>query len=356
MHKDDLMTPKERATALAQGRGVDRLQIMLFYGPPSPALLGWTGQQAGASARNIAAVQKATYEAFGCDLVYVGYSMRQMAVAFGGELSQEINVPPSILKPPVKSIDDLSVLDLEKMTLEKDPALQKGYEAGHILQDELGDEVDCGMGMSGVFTLASGLVGVPQLLRAMLLKPERVHRLMEFVTAAIIQLLEPFAKEGFAVWISDPVASNSLISKDQFREFVLPYTIRFVERLRSIKPLPMVCHICGDTSLILDDIVACGFDVFSLDNKVDMAFAKEKIGSQIHLLGNVDPVILYDGTPEEVKTAVRECCRKAWDSPRGYTVGTGCDTAYGTPLENALAFMEEARKCVKYPIQPENFK
>ncbi len=355
MHKDDLMTPIERATALSQGHAVDRIPIRLFYGAPAPALLGWTGQQAGASGRTIADVQKATYETFGCDGVNAGYGLHDMAIAFGAEISQDPNVPPSILKHPVKSIDDLSILDLDRLTIEKDPSARKSYEAVHILRVELGDEVECGMGMTGPFTCASGLVGVKQLLTSLIKKPEQAHQLLAFTTRAILQLSEPFLREDYAIWLSDPVASNTLISQEQFREFVQPYVAGLVKSFKNIKPLAVTCHICGDTSAILDDITACGFDVVSLDNQVDLAFAKESMGNKVHIMGNVDPSLLYYGTPKQIKTAVKECCKKAWSSPLGYTIATGCDTAYGTPLGNAIAFMEEARKCGKYPLHPGNF-
>ena len=40
MHKEDQMTPKERAMALAKGESVDRLPISMFYFAPSHKLLG----------------------------------------------------------------------------------------------------------------------------------------------------------------------------------------------------------------------------------------------------------------------------------------------------------------------------
>jgi uroporphyrinogen decarboxylase len=76
----------------------------------------------------------------------------------------------------------------------------------------------------------------------------------------------------------------------------------------------------------------------------------------VHLIGNVDPIsIIFQGTPEQVRSGVSQCFQKAWDSPRGFTISTGCDSAYGTPLENSLAFVAESRKCAKYPVKPENF-
>ncbi len=42
MHKDDLMTPIERAKALGKKEPVDRMPISMFYGAPGHSLPGWT--------------------------------------------------------------------------------------------------------------------------------------------------------------------------------------------------------------------------------------------------------------------------------------------------------------------------
>jgi len=357
MHKDDLMTPVERAEGLARGESVDRLPISLFYKAPGHSLLGWTRRREQADAHALVEVQKRYYEVFGCDSVSVSYGLHGMAVAFGARMSDPDHQPLSILEPPVRDIGDLSLLDLDRVTVETDPTAKMCYEAALILREELGHEVRCGMGFPGVFTAASGLVGTERLLKSVFRNPEQARALLSFVTEALLQLSGPFVQEGFGLMVADPVASGTMISKRAFREYVLPYSRRFVDGCKKHGPAPVRCHICGNTTEILDDIVECGYGSVSLDNVVDLTVAKERIGGRVHLLGNVDPVdILFQGSPAQVKESVRECFRKAWDSPCGYTIGIGCDASYGTPLENALAYMAEARKCARYPVKPENFE
>lgn len=354
MYKDDLMTPVERTAALSKGQDVDRMPISMFYGAPAPALMGWTRPQAVASGKAIATVQKKVYATFGCDGVSADYGLHSLAISFGAQFIDDPHFPVSIIKNPISNINDLSALDLEKATIRKDEKAGKCYEAVQILREELGDEVGCGMGIPGVFTAASGLVGVSQLLKAMLRKPEQVHVLLDFTLRALLQIAQPFVREGYGLMVSDPVASGTIISAKQFREFVKPYNLKFVTGCKSIKQEATVsCHICGDTTSILEDIADCGYSVLSLDNLVDLEVAKERIGSRIHLLGNVNPTeILYQGTPETVREAVRRCFLKAGNNPGGYTIGTGCDSAYGTPIENSLAFMEEARRQARVQLRP----
>ena len=357
MHKDDQMTPKERRAALNSGKAVDRLPISMSYHAPGPRLMGWTRRGGDASARTRADIQKKIYEVFGIDKVNATYGSHAMGIAFGAIMSDPENDSPAILEHPIKDITDLSILDFDVVTTKNDPNAKQCYEMAQILLEEIGDEVGCGFDATGPFTSASALLGPERLLRALLKNPDQVHKLMEFTTLASLQIAKPFLELGLSISISDPVASGSLIRKRHFDEFVVPYSRRFVAGCKAISACDIAGHICGDTTAILEGMVECGYDVISLDNMVDLEIAKERVGDKVHILGNVDPVnIILFGTRDDVKESVRKCFTKAWDNPKGYTVGTGCDTPLTAPLENSLAFMEAARKCAKYPLNPDNFR
>ena len=352
----DEMTPKERAKALAKGERVDRMPISMFYFSPSSRLLGLNMRQGDASARVRADIQKKVYEVFGTDSVTAKYGLHGMGIAFGAVMTDSDNNDPAIVEHPIKDIKDLSQLDLAIPTVERDPNAKKCYEMAQILLEEIGDEVGCSFGATAPFTSASALLGPERLMKALYRNPDAVHRLMEFTTRASLQIAKPFLEMDMPVSVSDPMASGTLLRKKHFDEFVLPYTRRFIEGCKAIRPFKVTGHICGDTTALLESMVECGYDTISLDNLVDLAEAKHRIGGMVHLLGNVDPVnIIHLGSPEEVRQGVRDCFKKGWDSPRGYTIGTGCGTPLNAPLENSLAYMEAARKCAKYPLDPNNF-
>ena len=50
------------------------------------------------------------------------------------------------------------------------------------------------------------------------------------------------------------------------------------------------------------------------------------------------------------------CLQKAWDSPNGYILASGCDLSGQVKLENIEAFMNAARKYGKWPLDPKNFE
>jgi uroporphyrinogen decarboxylase len=64
---------------------------------------------------------------------------------------------------------------------------------------------------------------------------------------------------------------------------------------------------------------------------------------------------MYRGTPELVRLDVRNCLKKAHDSPKGYLLGLGCELPIKTPPENVHALIDAARIYGKYPYDSELF-
>jgi uroporphyrinogen decarboxylase len=75
---------------------------------------------------------------------------------------------------------------------------------------------------------------------------------------------------------------------------------------------------------------------------VDLRLAKERIGEQVCLIGNVDPLaVMLQGSAATVEYSARACIAAAWDGG-GYILGTGCEVPPGLPLENVQALVRMA--------------
>jgi len=356
MHKDDLMTPKERAAALKNGKRVDRMPIGMHYGMPAANLLRWSRRYGDSMPRRHADCIKKVYEVFGIDGIGTSYSLHGVGIAYGAKVSDPEFAAPAILEYPVKEIAAIGKLDLSVLTIQKDHHAKSCLETVQILTDELRDEVSCQICLPGPFTSVSSLIGPENLLYALTQNPEALHEAMGFVTSGLLQLAQAFLEVEIPVNVADPMASGSVISKKHFDNVVAPYAKRFVDACNSIRPFGVSCHICGDTTKILESIAACGYNNVDIDHLVDLECAKNHIGKAVHISGNINPMgALFSGTPAQVEEEVRASFRKAWNSPGGFTISTGCDSAWGTPLENSLAFVKEARKCASYPLGPQNF-
>jgi [methyl-Co(III) methanol-specific corrinoid protein]:coenzyme M methyltransferase len=124
-----------------------------------------------------------------------------------------------------------------------------------------------------------------------------------------------------------------------YREFALPYEQKIFAAVREAGAIGRL-HICGDTNAIVGDMAECGADAISVDQKNNLVETRQKIGPNVVLLGNFDPVkVLHKGEPANVGPAVLECLKNGADA-----VWPGCDLWPEVPAENMTAMMKALSK------------
>lgn len=355
MHKHDQMTPVERNAAMANGEPIDRLSIVPFFVTVAGKVAGMTHREKRSTAKNQAAAQVACYERFGHDCLVVEYGLLGVGQALGSTLTDPENDATAIDTYVLQNIEDYKNLDLEKIHKEHDPWMKLNYDAAYILKEKLGDEVPIGISTPGPFTVASTLIPTDELLKCTIRKPEQLHGIMRFCTDAVKIVFDEYLDLGVGYTLCDPVASGTILRKKVYDEFVAPYTKELMDYFHS-KGSGATYHICGDTTNITESMVNTGCDALSLDNRVDLAVAKEKVGHRVPIMGNVDPVgVIYQGDRDSIFAAVKNCMAKAYDNPCGYILSTGCDIPIGTTLENMDIMMEAFRYYGKMPVNTDLF-
>jgi [methyl-Co(III) methylamine-specific corrinoid protein]:coenzyme M methyltransferase len=136
--------------------------------------------------------------------------------------------------------------------------------------------------------------------------------------------------------IIDPTASAQLIGAEFYEKFVVPSHREICEAMHGLD-VPVVLHICGDTTQGLSLMESAGVDGISVDQSVDVATAAGKV-KKATIVGNLDPVnVLWNQTPE----AVREQSQKVIDAGAGL-LAPGCGIVSKTPTENLRAMIEVA--------------
>jgi len=84
-----------------------------------------------------------------------------------------------------------------------------------------------------------------------------------------------------------------------------------------------------------------GVDIVSVDWTVDMADARQRLGSNIGVQGNVDPGVLF-GSKELIRDRILDTIRKAGRWKHILNLGHGILPS--TPEENAAFFFETAKQ------------
>jgi len=350
-HCIDEMTPRQRLQAYANGQAIDRIPCLPLVGGHAARLIGCRVRDYLLDYKLMAEAQLAAYRLYRHDSLAVAPGSHVLAVALGGgDIIYPDEGVAAMGENPLTDEAGLERLHIPDAAVDGD--LPVYLHALQTLLADVGDEVGVGLILGGPLTTAASTYGTDRLLRSMIKHPEFTHKLLEFVLAAAVSVARQFIREGAQIIIVDPVASGSVLGVAQAREFAFAYSARMIAELRPLCP-GIILHICGNTTKLLESMAATGAACLSLDNIVDLEFAKRAVGGQVTLAGNVNPVdTMFHGTPETVKQEAKACLRKAFDSPRGYLLSTGCDLPIDTPPENIQALMEAARTYGRWPIDP----
>ncbi|MCL2348671.1 MAG: uroporphyrinogen decarboxylase family protein [Planctomycetaceae bacterium] len=186
---------------------------------------------------------------------------------------------------------------------------------------------------------AADLRGINHLMYDFVDDPNFVHELFDFNVRNAIPFAEEQIKAGAdSIGIGD--AAASLIGPKRYKEFVYPYEKKLVDAIHATGAKVRL-HICGNISRSLPEIGTLGFDMVDIDSMVPLEKARNEMGPDQVICGNMDPVgILYKGNPDMVRDVLAECHRIAGDR---FIVGAGCEVPRDTPHENFRAMMEYAR-------------
>ena len=106
-------------------------------------------------------------------------------------------------------------------------------------------------------------------------------------------------------------AAASLVGPQIYDEFVWPYEKKLVDGIHALGGKVRL-HICGNTRRILEGMGKLGCDIVDLDSMAPISEARQKMGPNTVLLGNLNPVtVLRNGDPAGVTAAIAECHRQA---------------------------------------------
>ncbi len=335
--------------AFADGLPIDRLLCMPFVSDHSYRLMGGPIAKYYNSAQLMAEAQINAFRIYGHDSVGDGPGLFGIAEAMGTKLTYPEDGIPFVAEPILR---DYAAIDMLPEINPRSPGrLLASIQSLEILEKAIGNEVSVGCSFGGPVTTAAAVRGTELFLKDLVRNPSMAHQLLKISTENILRLVDAFCDIGIKPGICEPVASGTIIAARQFREFAAPYLKLIADRIKARFGSGPFLHICGDTTRILTDMADIGASILSLDNQIDLAVAKKEVGDRVCLAGNVKPAdTLWRGSRDDVFAEVKECIRKAGDSPKGYIVSSGCGLPLATPQENVHAMMDAVRLYGKMPI------
>jgi MtaA/CmuA family methyltransferase len=333
------MNGRQRIEALLEDKPVDCL-------PQLPITMMFAADQIGvkygeyaADYRKLVEGQIATAEKFDFDYVSCISDPTREAADCGANIEFFDDQPPAVNERACL-LADKSVLAGLKIP---DPLgggrMHDRVKAAALFKEKVGEELMIEGWIEGPCAEAADLRGINHLMLDFYDDPGFVRDLFEFVLEMECQFAQAQIDAG-AKLIGIGDAAASLVGPQIYDDFVFEYEQKMVRRVQEMGGIVRL-HICGNTSRILTGMGKLGCEIVELDSMVSMAQAREEMGPDQVLLGNIDPVkVLRNGTPEVITEAIAECHRA---SGTRYMVGAGCEVPRDTPEENLLALRDYAR-------------
>ncbi|HSQ79036.1 MAG TPA: uroporphyrinogen decarboxylase family protein [Candidatus Bathyarchaeia archaeon] len=196
----------------------------------------------------------------------------------------------------------------------------------------------------GPFGVAGDLMGQTEIFLAVKERSDFVRELLRIVTDKLIAWLdfcweeERLPRPKDFAWTDDLAVS---LSAEDFRAVVLPSE----KRLRFHFDGRASLHMCGRSDHLLgifrDDLAIHEFQGFGYE--VDLDRVAAVMGGRVVLLGNVDPMLIRNGTP----AAVRAATRRVLDTLGplgGLIIQDGNNIPPDSPVANINAMTEAAEE------------
>jgi uroporphyrinogen decarboxylase len=127
-----------------------------------------------------------------------------------------------------------------------------------------------------------------------------------------------------------------------FEQFAKPAAQKAIKIMKDKYPDVPVIYFANGGSAYLELQRDMGCDMIAVDWSIDMARAREILGPDIAISGNLDPTILF-GTKEQIEEAVRDCIDKA-GGPGKHLLNLGHGVMQGTPEEAVGWLVDECKR------------
>ena len=317
---------------------MDRLTLM-------PITMMFATDQIGAKYRHyctdyrvLVEAQIRTAELFGFDYVNTMSDPAREAADCGAVVEFFDHQPAAIVEEQARLADKTELARLKIPDPLGGGRMHNAVKAVALFKEKLGSEKIVEGWIEGPCAEAADLRGINTLMLDFFDDPAFVRDLFEFVIEMELRFARAQVAAG-ADLIGLGDAAASLVGPRIYEEFIWPYEKKLVDGLHALGTRVRL-HICGNTRKILEGIGRLGCDIVDLDSLAPLDEARQKMGPNQILLGNINPVtVLRNGSADSVTAAIAACHRQAGSR---YIVGAGCEVPRGTPPENLRALQRYA--------------
>ena len=325
------MTAYERYETLVRGEAVDvlpRLPILMAF---AAEFIGSNYAAFASDYRVLAEANLACAERFGFDQLSAISDPFRETQGFGAEIDFPENSVPRCVAPPLANDKDMAQL------AQPDPhtstRMRDRVDGIAAMKKATGNAYSILGWVEGPAAEAADLRGVSEFLMDLMMDPDYACALMDRCVAVGIDFAKAQIEAGAdTIGVGDAIASQ--VSPATYEAYIFERERQLIDGIHGAGGRVRL-HICGDTTHLLPWFAKLGCDIVDLDWQVDIAHARDVLGHEQAIMGNIDPVsAVLDATPEAIRAAIAAIYARIGNR---YVVGAGCEIPPGTPHENLEA-------------------
>ncbi|NMB45693.1 MAG: uroporphyrinogen decarboxylase [Firmicutes bacterium] len=326
------MTGRDLVLAALKRQPTPRVPWVPFTGVHIGSLKGVTAEALLKSADLLVACGEEASERYQPDGQPVVFDLQVEAEILGCELQWADDAPPAVKSHPLAV--GYEVLEDLEMPQPRSGRLPVILEAMRVLKQRIGQDTALYGLVVGPFTLALHLRGT-NLFLDMFDQPEAVGELMHFCRQVTEVVAAYYIDAGMdVIAVVDPMISQ--ISAEHFQQFVSKDATHIFDFIRQ-KGAYSSFFVCGNATPVLEVMAQCKPDGLSVDENVDMVFAKQVADRYAISYGGNIPlttVMLHGDQADNMQAALEliDSC----NGP-GFILSPGCDMPFDVKPENVSA-------------------
>lgn len=331
------MNSMERTMAALQGAESDRRAVTLtlsLYGArltSCPLREYYTNPQAYLEG------QLAVIEQCRPDIIFTPFVLVAEAEAFGGEVVFIEKNPPNLRKPAIRDINDIARLEMPD--IDSHPRLVYLRESTRLLAAKCTGQMPVAGVLLTPMDLPALLLGIDLWLETILFDKENAKLMLEKAVAYFVRWANALFADGANFLVMPSMFSNpKLITQKIAKEIVMPVLTEAFQQVNG----PLVFHHGGNPIVQFMDLYENLPNVaaFVLDTKDSFSEAREMLGPDRLLLGNINGPNLWRLKPDHVRQVCQKILTDRKEDRHFILATSSADVAFETPLENIRAVVE----------------
>ncbi|MGD9733731.1 MAG: uroporphyrinogen decarboxylase family protein [Desulfamplus sp.] len=335
------MNSLERVLAKISGSSTDSPAVTLTLSLYGARLSGYSLKDYYTIPNAYIEGQIAVKERFNPDILFTPFALTAEGESFGSQVKFFEKNPPNIAKYAAKSAED--VLKIAMPDVDSHPRLCFIRDAIRGIAAKFGkDTAICGVMLSPV-DLPPLIMGIDLWLDTLLFEKDMAKRIIDMTTQFFLAWSKAMFADGVHFIALPLVFCNpAIVTEDIIRNITFPALKNAV----SHAPGPVVLHHGGAAVLSSLEMLSTVPNVvgYAIDHCDDFKSARDIVGSDKVLLGNIDGPTLYSRSIEDIERITFDILNERKDDPHFILASSSADVAFDTPPENIDAVIKTARR------------